>query len=104
MTAMNGEFEAGVVVGDVGVAVDENNAALWSADIDAAVGAAAARIADGSIAVLDYTADAAAEGMAARANLAKHPRVIPRKIKGRSSGRPFCFGFGSVLVGFQPIN
>ena len=37
MTAMNGEFEAGVVVGDVGVAVDDNNAALWSADIDAAV-------------------------------------------------------------------
>ena len=65
MTAMNGEFEAGVVVGDVGVAVDDNNAALWSADIDAAVSAAAAGIADGSIAVLDYTADAAAaEGMA----------------------------------------
>ena len=65
MTAMNGEFEAGVVVGDVGVAIDENNAALWSADIDAAVSAAAAGIADGSIAVLDYTADAAgAEGMA----------------------------------------
>ena len=65
MSEMNGEFEAGVVVGDVGVAVDENNAALWTDEIDAAVAAAAAGIEDGSIDVFDFTADAsAAAGMA----------------------------------------
>ena len=65
MTAMDGEFEAGLIVGEVGVAVDENNAALWSDEIDAAVTAAAAGIEDGSIDVFDFTADAsAAAGMA----------------------------------------
>jgi len=49
----------------VGVAVDENNAAWWSDEIDAAVAAAAAGIEDGSIDVFDFTADAsAAAGMA----------------------------------------
>ena len=65
MDAMNAEFTSGVVVGDVGYAVDDNNAALWSDEIGAAVDAAAAGIADGSIQVLDFMMDAeGAAGMA----------------------------------------
>ena len=65
MDTMNGEFEAGVVLGEVGLAMDDNNAPLWSDEIEAAVAAATAGLADGSIDVFDFTADAsAAAGMA----------------------------------------
>jgi len=65
MDTMNGEFEAGVVLGEVGLAMDDNNAPLWTDEIEAAVAAATAGLADGSIDVFDFTADAsAAAGMA----------------------------------------
>ena len=55
-------LETGVVVmnlasGGVGYAMDENNAALVTAEMQAAVDAAAAKIASGELVVHDYTSD-----------------------------------------------
>jgi basic membrane protein A len=47
----------GVANGGVGYALDENNASLVNADMQAAVDAAAAAIADGSLTVHDYMSD-----------------------------------------------
>jgi basic membrane protein A len=60
--AQDGDFATGfsvlgVAEEGVGYAMDENNAPLVSADMQAAVDAAAAKIASGELAVHDYTAD-----------------------------------------------
>jgi len=47
----------GVANGGVGYALDDNNASLVSPEMKAAVDAAAAKIADGSLSVHDYTSD-----------------------------------------------
>ena len=47
----------GLANGGVGYAMDENNAALVSADMQAAVDEAAAKIASGELAVHDYMSD-----------------------------------------------
>ena len=47
----------GIANGGVGYAMDENNADLVTADMKAAVDAASAKIADGSLAVHDYMSD-----------------------------------------------
>ena len=60
--AQDGNFTTGfsvlgVAEGGVGYAMDEYNASLVSADMQAAVDAAAAKISSGELAVHDYTAD-----------------------------------------------
>ena len=62
MDVQNGEFTPGVVVlglaeGGVGYAMDENNAALITPEMQAAVDAASAAIIDGSIVVHNYESD-----------------------------------------------
>jgi basic membrane protein A len=52
-----GNFTMTLANGGVGYAMDENNASLVSADMQAMVDAAAAKIADGSLTVHDYSAD-----------------------------------------------
>jgi len=52
-----GNFTMGVANGGVGYAMDENNADLVSADMQAAVDAASAKISAGDLAVHDYTSD-----------------------------------------------
>ncbi|UPH71599.1 BMP family ABC transporter substrate-binding protein [Abyssibius alkaniclasticus] len=62
MDVQNGEFTSGVVVlglaeNGVGYAMDENNAALITPEMQAAVDAASAGIIDGSIVVHNYESD-----------------------------------------------
>ena len=62
MDVQNGEFTSGVVVlglaeDGVGYAMDENNAALITPEMQAAVDAASAGIIDGSIVVHNYESD-----------------------------------------------
>ena len=52
-----GNFQMGVANGGVGYALDEHNAALISADMQAAVDAAAAAMTAGTLSVHDYTSD-----------------------------------------------
>jgi len=52
-----GNFTMTLANGGVGYAMDENNAALVSAEMQASVDAASAKIADGSLAVHDYMSD-----------------------------------------------
>ena len=52
-----GNFTMTLANGGVGYALDDNNAFLVSAEMQAAVDAAAAKIADGSLTVHDYTSD-----------------------------------------------
>ena len=52
-----GNFTMGVANGGVGYAMDEHNAELVSADMQAAVDAASAKITGGELAVHDYTSD-----------------------------------------------
>ncbi|MGC1503489.1 MAG: BMP family ABC transporter substrate-binding protein [Sulfitobacter sp.] len=52
-----GNFTMTLANGGVGYAMDEHNKDLVSADMQAAVDAAAAKIADGSLAVHDYSSD-----------------------------------------------
>ncbi len=52
-----GNFQMGVANGGVGYALDEHNAALISADMQAAVAAAAAAMTAGTLSVHDYTSD-----------------------------------------------
>ena len=52
-----GNFTMTLANGGVGYAMDENNAALVSADMQAAVDAASTKIAGGSLAVHDYMSD-----------------------------------------------
>ncbi len=52
-----GNFTMGLANGGVGYAMDEHNAALVSADMQANVDAASTKIADGSLSVHDYTSD-----------------------------------------------
>ncbi|MEM7241018.1 MAG: BMP family ABC transporter substrate-binding protein [Pseudomonadota bacterium] len=62
MDAKNGEFSSGVVTlglaeGGVGWALDDNNAALISDEMKAAIDAASQKIIDGEVSVHDYRAD-----------------------------------------------
>ena len=52
-----GNFTMTLANGGVGYAMDENNAELVTAEMQSAVDAAAAKIADGSLTVHDYTSD-----------------------------------------------
>ncbi|MEO9821510.1 MAG: BMP family ABC transporter substrate-binding protein [Paracoccaceae bacterium] len=52
-----GNFTMGLANGGVGYALDEHNAALVSDDMKSAVDGALSKIADGSLAVHDYTSD-----------------------------------------------
>jgi len=52
-----GNYTMTLANGGVGYAMDENNASLVSADMQSAVDAAAAKIADGSLSVHDYSSD-----------------------------------------------
>jgi basic membrane protein A len=52
-----GTVELGVADNGVGLAMDDNNKALITADAQAAVDAASKGIADGTIKVHDYTTD-----------------------------------------------
>jgi basic membrane protein A len=60
--AMSGDFETGVRIlgvaeGGVGFAVDENNASVLTAEMQAAMNAASAKITSGEIVVHDFRAD-----------------------------------------------
>ena len=52
-----GNFTMGLANGGVGYAMDDNNASLVTADMQAAVDAASAKIASGEVTVHDYTSD-----------------------------------------------
>jgi basic membrane protein A len=54
---VTGNFTMSLANGGVGYAMDENNASLVTADMQAMVDGAAAKIADGSLAVHDYMSD-----------------------------------------------